>query len=55
VHLHVLFGRADVDPVAAIDVGDERFARSISDGKKLRSIDQGVSFGMRSKVSGSRT
>jgi hypothetical protein len=29
--------------------------RSISDGKKLRSMDQGTSFGIRSNVSGSRT
>ena len=28
MHLHVLLRRADVDPVAAIDVGDERLARA---------------------------
>jgi hypothetical protein len=29
--------------------------RSMSDGKKLRSIDHAVSFGIRSNVSGSST
>ncbi len=33
MHLHVFLWRADVDPVALVDVRDEGLLRSMSDGK----------------------
>ena len=55
VHLQVLLRRADVDPVAAIDVGDERLA-ALDQRREVAALDRpGVSFGMRSNVSGSST
>ena len=55
MHLDVFLRRADVDPVAAIDVGDERLL-ALDQRREVGALDRiGTSFGMRSNVSGSST